>query len=155
MKKIAGLTLSALMLTSSLGLASVSANGLDTTPENVTVVVTEGTSRFTFNVGMTASVTLEESIITGTSTGTIENAGGTFTNLTIKDRHVLIGFRSETAGIEISDTVRVPAEGLADSEPISQNIDFEINREAALASANAPLIITATATLVSDDVVAQ
>lgn len=117
------------------------------------VTITEGTSSFAFN-DMNLNGTFEISpalFANGTMTGTIENVGGTITNLTRSVNRVTITVSSDSEGIVITenDVVAVEAEAISQPVATSVNTTFTFNRQTALLDEGAPTI-TVTASDTTD-----
>ena len=117
------------------------------------VTITEGASRFAFN-DMKLNETFQISpalFANGTMTGTIENVGGTLTNLTRSVNRVTITVSSNSEGIVITenDVVAVEAEAISESVATSVDTTFTFNRQTALLDEGAPTI-TVTASDTTD-----
>ncbi|MBO6357995.1 hypothetical protein EY693_00350 [Enterococcus casseliflavus] len=117
------------------------------------VTITEGASRFAFN-DMKLNETFQISpalFANGTMTGTIENVGGTLTNLTRSVNRVTITVSSNSEGIVITENHDVPVVAEAISESVATSVDttFTFNRQTALLDEGAPTI-TVTASDTTD-----
>lgn len=101
---------------------------------------------FEFNDGMTESATpieVTEDLINGTQEGTV-HIGGTLVNLTNAAESVTVTAQSALPGLVVLDgTITIAANEIARADD-SKNVDFTINREAAIASPEAR-VITVTA----------
>ncbi len=118
------------------------------TPESlpIPVNVTPGGAEFAFNADMSASdILVDATLIEGTQSGTLSNVGGTLTNLNLDSESVLVFAESAQEGLVLTGetTVTVAADAIQEEDG-SVNVDFTINRTAALASDEAR-VITVTA----------
>lgn len=114
------------------------------------VTITEGTSSFAFNdMNLNGTFEISPALFTnGTMTGTIENVGGTLTNLTRSVNRVTITVSSDSEGIVITENGDVAVEAEAISQSVATSVDttFTFNRQTALLDGTPTITVTASDT---------
>jgi len=151
-KVILGTTLAtSLLLVGGITASATIGDPVTAPPIAVTITEPENGVSFTFNTLTLNEFEISEDLLDGTQEGTIENVGGTLTNLTRDSMSVTIRVSSGSDGIYFSNSLKEISLTAITADPIARStegepVDFTFNRQTALLDGTPTITVTASDT---------